>query len=87
MQSRKYIGSDFWISNYLSFGILIQAEAKCEVLQCYEKMLIGLSSAASSGFKDIFKACKACLGLKSYGVRCAAAKVSQYFFDAVGLEL
>ena len=55
---------------------LLQAEAKCEVLVCFEKILVGLDSAASSGFKDIFKQCKACLGLKAYGVRCAAAKVS-----------
>lgn len=52
-----------------------KAEAKCEVLQCYERILVGLDNCASSGFKEIYKACKTCLSGKSYAVRCAAAKV------------
>ena len=52
-----------------------ESQAKCEVLHCFEKMLVGLNNAASSGFKDIYKSCKSALQDKSLAVRWAAAKV------------
>ena len=54
---------------------IFQPEAKCEILLCYQKMLFGLGNSASSGYRDIYKACKACLIDKSMAVRCAASKV------------
>lgn len=51
-----------------------ESQAKCEILLCFQKMLFGLGNAASSGYKDIYKACKACLVDKSMSVRWAAAK-------------
>ena len=52
-----------------------ESQAKCEVLHCFEKILVGLNTAASSGFKDIYKCCKSSLQDKSMAVRWAAAKV------------
>ena len=62
----------FYVLHMIS---IFQPEAKCEILLCYQKMLFGLGNSASSGYRDIYKACKACLIDKSMAVRCAASKV------------
>lgn len=72
---------------YLHFSsFYFQSQAKCEILLCFQKMLFGLGNAASSGYKDIYKACKACLVDKSMSVRWAAAKVSYESSEVSGLN-
>eukprot|EP00794_Sanderia_malayensis_P020258 gene20258-22242_t len=58
----------------MKFFKTAESEAKCEVLLCFENMLVGLDNAASPGFKDIYKASRNSLTDKSAAVRCSAAK-------------
>ena len=51
-----------------------EPQAKCEILLCLEKLLIGMGNSGANGFKDIYKACKVSLLDKAMPVRWAAAK-------------
>lgn len=65
---------DFGLQSLTKLLYKTEIQAKCEILLCMRKMLFGLKDAASSGYKDIYKACKTFLVDKAMPVRWAAAK-------------
>lgn len=53
-----------------------QQQGKSEILQAFQRLLVGLGDGASVLHKDIYKLGRSCLTDKSMSVRCAAARVS-----------
>lgn len=61
---------------YCSYIEYIVCQYRCEVLNCFRRLLNGLGPSSTSAHKDIYKCVRNGLTDKSLAVRSAAAKVS-----------
>ena len=55
----------------------VQSQGRCEIMLTLQKVIVGLGSAGSNCYKDVYKAARGCLTDRSMTVRCAAALVSE----------